>query len=268
MEHFKRMEIKKMKSFKGMISSFLLAGLLSAGAVAQTSHATRFDSSLQTSVSRKLAEKARFQAVKTNAEDGIVTLTGTVNLYQDKLDAAKTARKLKNVQGVRNLIEVAGPAVSDAQLTEDLSKKLYYDRVGWYDSAFNYFTLGVKDGVVTVGGQTYNDVGKDSALAIVQRMPGVKDVVNDVKVSPVSNFDDGLRLRALRAIYGYSALGKYAIDPARPIRIIVDNGHISLFGSVDSQMDKTIAGMRANQLPGAFSVENNLVVENGSRQGM
>jgi hypothetical protein len=92
-------------------------------------------------------------------------------------------------------------------------------------------------------------------------------VVNDVKVSPVSNLDDGLRLRALRAIYGSSALGKYAIDPARPIRIIVDNGHISLFGTVNSQMDKTIAGLRANQLPGAFSVENNLVVENNSKQG-
>jgi hyperosmotically inducible protein len=99
-------------------------------------------------------------------------------------------------------------------------------------------------------------------------MPGVKDVVNDVKVSPVSNFDDGLRRRALRAIYGSSALGRYAIDPARPIRIIVDNGHISLYGTVDSQMDKTIAGMRANQLFGTFSVENNLVVESGSKQGL
>ena len=257
-----------MKKMTSIISYFLLAGLLSVGAVAQTANATRFDSSIQTSVTKKLAEKDKFHSVKPTVEDAIVTLTGTVNVYQDKLDAAKSVKKLKNVQGVRNLIEVAGATVSDAQLTEELSKKLYYDRVGWYDSAFNYFTLGVKDGVVTIGGQTYNDVGKDSALAIAQRMAGVKDVVNDVKVSPVSNFDDGLRLRALRAIYGYSALGKYAIDPARPIRIIVDNGHISLFGTVDSQMDKTIAGMRASQLPGAFSVENNLVVENSSKQGM
>jgi hyperosmotically inducible periplasmic protein len=258
----------KMKKMMSMISSFLLAGLLTVGAAAQTTHATRFDAGIQTNATQKLAEKTKFQNVKTSVEDGIVTLTGTVNLYQDKLDAAKSVRKLKNVQGVRDLIAVAGPAVTDAQLTEQLSRKIYYDRVGWYDSAFNYFTLGVKDGVVTLGGQTYNDVGKDSALAIVQRMPGVKDVINDVKVSPVSNFDDGLRLRALRAIYGYSALSRYAIDPARPIRIIVDNGHISLYGTVDNQMDKTIAGLRANQLFGAFSVENNLVVDNGSKQGM
>jgi hyperosmotically inducible periplasmic protein len=99
-------------------------------------------------------------------------------------------------------------------------------------------------------------------------MEGVKDVVNEVKVSPVSIFDDHIRRRAVRAIYGASALNKYAIDPARPIRIIVDNGHISLYGTVINDMDKQIAGMRANQIPGAFSVQNNLVVENSSKQGM
>jgi hyperosmotically inducible periplasmic protein len=172
------------------------------------------------------------------------------------------------VQGVRNLITVAGPAVTDEQLHEQLSRKIYYDRVGWYDSAFNYFTLSVKDGVATIGGETYNDVGRDSALAIAYRMPGVKDVVNEIKVSPVSMFDDSLRLRTARALYGDSALGKYAIDPARPIRIIVDGGHVSLYGTVISPMDKQIAGMRAGQVPGVFSVQNNLMVENNSKQGM
>jgi osmotically-inducible protein OsmY len=56
-------------------------------------------------------------------------------------------------------------------------------------------------------------------------------------------------------------LSKYAIDPARPIRIIVENGHITLYGVVDNTMDKTVAGIRANQIPGAFSVENKLEVK-------
>ena len=81
-------------------------------------------------------------------------------------------------------------------------------------------------------------------------------------------FDDSIRLRAVRAIYGASPLNKYAIDPARPIRIIVDNGHISLYGTVINDMDKQIAGMRANQVFGAFSVQNNLTVENSSKQGL
>jgi osmotically-inducible protein OsmY len=190
-----------------------------------------------------------------------------VDLYQDKLDAAKAVKKQKNVQGLRNLIAVAGPQLTDAQLAEQLSRKLYYDRMGWYDDPFNYFTVAVKDGVVTLGGQTYNDIGRDSALALVQRMRGVKDIVNQVKVSPVSSFDDSIRWRTLRAIYGDSALRKYAIDPARPIRIIVDKGHLTLQGTVNSSMDKQIAGTRASQIPGAFSVQNDLVVDDGSKPG-
>src|SRR5215469_15371927 len=154
---------------KSILSSFLTVGLLSVSLFAQSSGAARYDATIQTSVTHKLADNNKFAEVKSSVEDGIVTLSGTVNLYQDKLDAAKAAKKQKNVQGVRNLIEVAGPAVTDEQLHEQLSRKIYYDRVGWYDSAFNYFTLSVKDGVATIGGETYNDVGRDSALAIVYR---------------------------------------------------------------------------------------------------
>jgi hyperosmotically inducible periplasmic protein len=257
-----------MNKTKSIFSSFLLVGLLSASLFAQASGATRYDANIQASVTQKLADKQKFHNVKPAVEDGIVTLTGTVDLYQDKLDAAKSAKKLKNAQGVRNLIEVAGPAVTDAQLHEQLSKKLYYDRVGWYDSAFNYYTLTVKDGVATIGGQTYNEVGRDSALSLAYRMPGVKDVISDIKVSSVSIFDDNLRKRMVRAIYGDSVLGRYATDPARPIRIIVDGGHVSLYGAVISPMDKQIAGIRVGQVPGVFSVENNLVVDNGSKQGL
>ncbi len=253
---------------KSILSSLLMVGLLGTTLFAQGSGAGRYDATFQTSVAHKLADNQKFHNVKSSVEDGIVTLTGTVDLFQDKLDAAKAAKKQKNVQGVRNLITVAGPAVPDEQLHEQLAKKLYYDRVGWYDSAFNYYTLGVKDGVATIGGETYNDVGRDSALAIAYRMPGVKDVVNNIKVSQVSIFDDNLRVRTARVLYGDSVLSRYAIDPARPIRIIIDGGHVSLYGSVDSAMDKQIAGMRVGQVPGVFSVQNNLIVDNVAKQGL
>jgi osmotically-inducible protein OsmY len=199
--------------------------------------------------------------VNSSVEDGIVTLTGTVSLYQDKLDAAKKTKRLANVTGVRNDIAVAGETVPDAQLQQKLAKKLAYDRVGYYDNAFNYLALSVKDGVATINGDTLNDVAKDSALDIVARTPGVKDVVNEVTVLPVSLFDDSIRVQTARAIYRDSVLGRYATDPVHPIRIVVDNGHVTLYGTVESAMDKTIAGMRANAVPGAFSVENKLVVD-------
>ncbi len=231
--------------------------LLSMTAMAATG---RYDQQIQQAVSQKIHDAKQLQSVNSSVEDGIVTLTGTVNLYQDKLDAAKKIKKLANVTGVRNDIAVAGETVPDGQLQQKLAKKLAYDRVGYYDNAFNYIALTVKDGVVTLSGDTLWDVPKDSALAIVARMPGVKDVVNEVTVLPVSIFDDSIRLRTARAIYRDSVLGRYASDPVDPIRIVVDNGHVTLYGTVQSAMDKNIAGIRANSVPGAFSVENKLVV--------
>jgi hyperosmotically inducible protein len=244
----------------GKLAGMLLAvGLVSATLVAQPTAASRYDNQIQASVSHKLASKSQFSNLTANVEDGIVTLTGTVDLYQRKLDAGKLARKAANVHGVRNLITVAGASVPDAQLEEKLATKLRYVRVG-FDSTFDYFALAVTDGVVTVEGQDRTGVGRDEALAEIANTPGVKDVIDNISIEPVSQFDDGLRLRALRAIYRDPVLSKYAIDPGQPIRIIVANGHVTLYGSVDSAMDKQIAGLRAGQLFGAFSVQNNLVV--------
>jgi hyperosmotically inducible protein len=246
------------QSLKRLASSLLAIGLLSATLAAETS-ATRYDNQLQNAVTQKLASKSQYKDVKASVEDGIVTLTGTVDLYQRKLDAGKLARKTANAQGVRNLITVAGPSVPDAQLEEKLAKKLTYVRSG-YDSTFDYFALGVKDGVVTIEGQDRTGVGRDEAFSDIANMPGVKDVINNVSIAPVSPFDDTVRLRALRAIYGDPVLNKYAIDPARPIRIIVTNGHVTLYGEVDNAMDKNVAGIRAGGVFGAFSVENKLQV--------
>ena len=240
--------------------SILAVGLLGATLVAQTTAATRYDHQIQDTVTNKLAAKSQFGNVQSAVEDGVVTLTGTVDLYQRKLDAAKLARKTASVQGVRNLITVAGPNVPDQQLEQKLARKLTYVRSG-YDITFDYFALGVKDGVVTVEGQDRTGVGRDEVLADIENQPGVKDVVANISVEPVSPMDDGLRLRTARAIYRDPVLSKYAMDPARPIRIIVENGHVTLYGTVDSTMDKNVAGIRANQIFGAFSVENKLMVQ-------
>lgn len=253
------------KTLGGITGAILVLALMSAMSVAQTSPAARYDGEIETATAQKLATKGELKNVRSNVEDGIVTLTGTVDLYQRKLDAAKLARKIKDVRGVRNLIEVAGPNIPDQQLEQKLATKLRYVRVG-YDSAFDYFAVGVTDSVVTVEGQDRTGVGREEALADIANMPGVKDVIDKISVEPVSNFDDGLRLRTARTIYGDPVLSKYAIDPARPIRIIVANGHVTLYGAVDSTMDKQIAGIRANQIPGAFSVDNQLQVEGKTNQ--
>jgi hyperosmotically inducible protein len=255
-------EDRRIQFMKALLRSFgwiVGVSVVSISMLAQTTSANRYDASIQAKVVQQLSSKKEFHDVRATVEDGIVTLSGNVNLYQQKLDAAKKIRKTENVQGVRNLIAVNGKSVPDTELTAQLDRKLYYDRLG-YDIAFNFVTASVDNGVVTLNGETRTEVDRDSALALVNDTAGVKDVVNNMKVAPVSGFDDEIRIRALRAIYHDPALGQYAIDPARPIRIVVDRGTLSLYGVVNSPMDKTIAGIRASQVFGAFAVKNNLEV--------
>jgi hyperosmotically inducible periplasmic protein len=186
-------------------------------------------------------------------------LTGTVSLYEYKKDAANRVRKAKSVTAVRNDIEVAGPNVSDADLKTKLLEKLTYDRVG-YGNTFNAISISVENSVVTLGGHARTDVDKDSALALVSTYPGVKDVVDEIEVDPTSIMDDQTRMAVARAIYGYASLNRYSIDPAKPIRISVQNGNVSLYGVVDSKADKDTAYIRANGVPGVFSVKNYLQV--------
>jgi hyperosmotically inducible periplasmic protein len=250
-----------MKNILRAINSLLMVGVLSVGMAAQSASA-RHDSDIQSRVTQQFTKKQEFRNLQASTEDGIVTLSGTVDLYQQKLDAAKKVRKMNQVQGVRNLIAVSSSA-PDAEVQAKLERKLHYDRIG-DDNQFNFVDASVKNGEATLTGATRSDVGRDSAVWIANNMPGVNDVVDNIKVLPVSGFDDRIRISAVRAIYRDPVLGRYASDPAKPIRIVVDNGKLSLYGTVATAMDKQVAGMRANQVFGVFSVQNNLEVVKGS----
>ena len=255
------MRITKSTTMAGLLVAGLLTFCGAAKAVAQGPN----DAQIQADVAKALDNK-KFKNVKAQVQNGVVTLTGTVDVYADKEDADKRTHHRKNVKGVQNLIEVDGPAVDDVTLRDKLAEKLIYDRVGYGTTAFNSFTIGVQNGVVTLGGTAYGPTDKDSALSLVANYPGVKDVVDNIEVAPVSPMDDRIRLAEARAIYGAPQLNKYAIDPAKPIRITVVNGNVTLSGVVDSQADKDVANIRANGVPGVFKVINNLQVAGASEK--
>ena len=221
------------------------------------------DAAIQGDVMKALDNK-RFQDVKVAVANGMVTLTGTVGVYAEKEDADKKVHHRKNVKGMENEIEVGGPVVEDNTLRNKLAEKLAYDRVGYGTTAFNALTIGVQNGVVTLGGVAYGPVDKSSAIGLVENYPGVKDVVDNIEVAPVSPMDDRIRLATARAVYGAPQLNRYALDPAKPIRITVVNGNVTLSGVVARKADSDVAYLRANQVPGVFKVTNNLQVAGGS----
>jgi hyperosmotically inducible protein len=100
-------------------------------------------------------------------------------------------------------------------------------------------------------------------MSLVGNTPGVRDVVDDLEVAPVSPNDDRIRLAEARAIYGPGPLNRYALDPAKAIRI---TGKVTLNGVVDSKADKDLAGIRANTVAGVFALTNNLQVAGSSER--
>jgi osmotically-inducible protein OsmY len=130
-----------------------------------------------------------------------------------------------------------------------------------YFTVFDNIAYKVDGSTVTLLGQVVNPVLKSDAGNAVKRIEGVEKVDNQIEVLPLSPMDQRIRLHLFRAIYGYPALQRYALGVQKPIRIIVKNGHVTLEGVVDTEADKNIAGLRANGVPGIFSVDNNLRVE-------
>ena len=129
-----------------------------------------------------------------------------------------------------------------------------------YFGVFDNIEYRVDGDTVTLLGDVTRPTLKTDAENVVKHVEGVQHVVNKIEVLPPSPMDDRLRLALYRAIYGFPALEKYALGVQKPIRIIVKNGHVTLEGVVDSETDKNLAGVRANSVPGIFSVTNNLHV--------
>jgi hyperosmotically inducible periplasmic protein len=129
-----------------------------------------------------------------------------------------------------------------------------------YFGVFDDIEYQVNGETVTLLGSVTRPTLKSDAENVVKRIEGVSRVDNKIEVLPPSPMDDKLRLSLFHAIYGYPSLEKYSLGVQKPIRIIVKNGHVELNGVVDSDADKNAAGLRANSVPGIFSVTNNLRV--------
>lgn len=129
---------------------------------------------------------------------------------------------------------------------------------------FDNLAYRVDGNTVTLFGQVRNAVIKDVAEKSVKRLEGVDRVDNRIEVLPASFNDDRIRSQVARAVFGDARFSSYAIQPVPPIHIIVKNGQVDLVGVVRTQADKNTAFIRANGVPGVFSVKNDLQVEQAS----
>lgn len=154
------------------------------------------------------------------------------------------------------------PARGSAAYTTWLQKEVRHRLVmlPWY-TVFDNLEYKVDGNNVTLFGQVVRPDLKDDAARTVKGIEGVGKIDNQIQVLPVSNMDDRLRRAEFRAIFSFPQLQLYGMEAIPSIHIIVENGHVTLVGVVDNQSDKNAAGLRANTVPGVFSVQNKLVVQ-------
>jgi len=126
---------------------------------------------------------------------------------------------------------------------------------------FDNLAYRVDGNTVTLVGQVRDAIVKDSAEKRVKHLEGVERVDNKIEILPASFNDDRIRRQVARAVFNDPRLSAYAIQPVAPIRIIVKHGHVNLEGVVRTETEKDDAFIRANGVPGVFSVQNNLQVE-------
>jgi hyperosmotically inducible protein len=154
----------------------------------------------------------------------------------------------------------AKPPLTGADLEKGVRHGIliYPNYTLWDDISFR-----IDNGNVELLGAVSQPYKKSDLERIVQGIPGVASVTNEIKVLPLSPQDDRLRLQVARAIYRDPALSRYGMGAVPAIHIIVDNGRVTLTGAVTNTVDKQVAGMRASGAGLSFGpVINNLTVDN------
>ncbi|HSF25411.1 MAG TPA: BON domain-containing protein [Blastocatellia bacterium] len=152
-------------------------------------------------------------------------------------------------------------AAPDAQTMNEVRKQLV--TLPYY-GVFDNLAYQLDGDTVTLSGQVVRPMTRKDAERRVARVEGVRTVVNNIEVLPVSQFDDSIRVRTYRAVFRSGSLYRYARGANPSIHIIVNRGRVTLEGVVSARMDAQLAYMAARGVPGVFSVTNNLRIEGRS----
>lgn len=235
------------------------AFILGLGIQSAWASTTRSDARIQAEIQNKVYESKVFDRgeVTSTFSNGVATLSGTVDNLASRMDAERAARKVRGVTQVVNNIQVRAEDFTPQQMLEKARKEVVtYYAYGIFDNV----QLGAQGGKLIVSGQVTDPFKKTDLGRILARVRGVAALENSLEVLPVSNFDDNLRYRVARAIYGSGSLALYGVRANPPIHIIVKNGNVTLEGAVGSKMDRQLAGFAARSAGMSFSVKNNLRV--------
>ena len=148
--------------------------------------------------------------------------------------------------------------VSTSALEREVQRQI--NKLPYYE-LFDHISFTVDGGVVTLDGKVRNATNRSEAAAAVKRLTGVEEVVNNIEILPIGGFDETIRRDLAISIANHGGLSRYMQTVNPSIRLIVENGHITLEGFVANTTDINLANIAARSVRNAFSVTNNLKVD-------
>jgi len=244
-----------MKRLQGI---WLVLGLLVASPAFATGQSQ--DAKVQAEIQNKIYHTKAFNRsqIQVSYDHGVATLSGTVADLGTKLDAERAARKVKGVRSVVDNIVVDTVDITPAQMLEWARHEVVmYPHYGIFDN----IELSAKGNTLVVSGHVTQPYKKSDLGAILAHVRGVEGFENNLEVLPTSNFDDQIRVRVARAIYGDPLFLGYRNQALPSIHIIVKNGNVRLVGVVRNQLDRSKAEVDARMAATYFGLTNDLRVE-------
>jgi hyperosmotically inducible protein len=197
--------------------------------------------------------------VQVSLDNGVATLTGTVDCVGVKMDAERAARKVDDVTEVVDNINVHAEDVTPRQIGEQARKDIV--TYPWF-TIFDWITLDVQGERLIVNGQVTQPYKKQDIGNFLAHVKGVAELENNLEVLPTSEYDDSLRIAIARAIYGDPLFINYGNQALPSIHIIVKNGDVTLEGVVLNKLDRAKAETDARLAATYFNLTNNLQIEN------
>jgi osmotically-inducible protein OsmY len=250
-----------MTSFDGIervVRRRVVASLAAAGLVLAAASARADDATTKRKIEERLARAKVYAAadVRVSVEQGNVTLDGLASQLDASLAAERAARK-ESKTVVNHIRVVPDVARKDAEIRKDVVASVL--RYPWY-TVYDSIQAGVKDGVVTLRGSVNQPYRKGDIESRVASIPGLRGLKSEIRVQPLSFFDDRLRRELVHRIYGDELFVQYASWADPPIRIVVEDGKVTLTGYVGSAVERQVVGQIARGTL-AFAVDNQVKLE-------
>jgi hyperosmotically inducible protein len=242
-----------------VLSVFLLVGATSVLSAGKARSAGLSDETIKAVVESRLVTHGLLtdDNIQVIVKDDSIVLRGTVPSLADKAKAQHDAQEAEEHHVIVNELAVAPSDLAPLDLADAVARKIREDL---FYTVFDWVKVEYRGDAVTLLGWASEPWHRSEYVEDAKEVPGVVKLVDDIKVLPVSIFDNELRVKAARLIYRHALFESYrtAIDP--PVHVIVENGRVILEGAVGSDMEKLMAGNLVREYTDAFSVQDDLEV--------